>query len=139
MLPVTELRGSIPVAIANFHLPPLYVFIASVLGNLVPIIPILWLLEHFSDWVDKHWQIGHNILQWIFQRTKRKAGIIEKYGWFGLMLFVAIPLPGSGVWTGSIAAFLLGIKRGSAWTAMLCGVLIAGLLITLAAFKLVNH
>ena len=138
MLPITELRGSIPIAIANFHLPTGYAFIASVLGNLIPIIPILWFLEHFTDWIGVHSRIGQRILQWVFHRTRRRTKIVEKYGWLGLMLFVAIPLPGSGIWTGSIAAFLLGMKRRSAFMAMTGGVLIAGILITLGTNKLLH-
>ncbi|MCD6094043.1 MAG: small multi-drug export protein [Candidatus Omnitrophica bacterium] len=138
MLPITELRGSIPIAIVNFHLPPGYAFVASLLGNLIPIIPILWFLEHFSDWLSRHSQIGHNVLEWVFYRTRRKTRIVERYGWLGLMLFVAIPLPGSGIWTGSIAAFLLGMKHRLAFAAMTGGVIIAGILITLGTNKLIN-
>ncbi|OQX53586.1 MAG: hypothetical protein B5M48_03145 [Candidatus Omnitrophica bacterium 4484_213] len=133
MLPITELRGSIPIAIVNFRLPPGYAFVASLLGNLTPIIPILWFLEHFSDWLSRHSQIGHNVLEWVFYHTRRKTRIVERYGWFGLMLFVAIPLPGSGIWAGSIAAFLLGMKHRLAFAAMTGGVIIAGILITLGA------
>jgi len=131
MLPITELRGAIPLAITQFSLPLLPVLLISILGNLIPAFILLWGLEKLVDWIDRRSEIGHNILKCVFRHTRRRTRIVERYGWIGLMLFVALPLPGSGVWTGSIGAFLLGINKKIAFGAIFAGVLIAGIVVSL--------
>jgi len=138
MTPIAELRGSIPVAISVFHLPVAYAFIASVLGNLVPVIPILLGLEGLSRLLEKHWKFGRQLLEKILNRSKKHSDIVKKYGFWGLIILVAIPLPGTGAWTGSFVAFLLGLDRRRAFMAIAWGVLIAGVLVTLATLGVIG-
>jgi len=99
------------------------------LGNLVPVPFILLFLDRVSEQLRKV-GILDRILDWVFERTRRKGSIVEKYGAPGLVLLVAIPLPGTGAWTGSIAAFLLGLSFKRAFPAIALGVLIAGMIVT---------
>lgn len=129
MLPIFELRGSIPVGINLFRLNWLFVWFISIVGNMVPIFFVLL----FFDWVTKLFSkipILKRLLDWLFERTRKRSGLIEKYEELALILFVAIPLPITGAWTGSLAAYLLGLKF---WKSILCiflGVLIASVIVT---------
>ena len=129
--PISELRGAIPVAIIQFHFPWYYAFLLAIIGNLLPVPFILLFLDTASRLLSK---VGlfDRILSWLFERTKRRSTIIEKYQRIGLVLFVAIPLPVTGAWTGSLAAVLLGLRFKHAFLSIFIGVLIAGVIVTCA-------
>ncbi len=127
--PISELRGAIPVAIAAFHFPWYYAFLLAIIGNLLPVPFILLLLDAASRLLSKV-ALLDRILIWLFERTKRRSTIIEKYQRIGLLLFVAIPLPVTGAWTGSLAAVLLGLRFKHAFLSIFIGVLIAGVIVT---------
>jgi len=124
MLPVAELRGSIPVALGS-GMKPWSAFWWSILGNIIPVAPVLLLLGPLSKWL-RHFKIFDRLFTWLFARTSKNSKVIQKYGFWGLVIFVGIPLPGTGAWTGCAAAFLLQIKFWRAFFAILLGVLIAG-------------
>jgi len=126
-LPISELRGAIPLGIA-MELSPLKTYILAVVGNLIPILPLLFLLQPVSDRLRK-FRIFAKFFDWLFERTKRKASLIEKFEALGLILFVAIPLPITGAWTGCVAATLFKIRFRYAFLAIVAGVLIAGLIV----------
>jgi uncharacterized membrane protein len=128
-LPVIELRGAIPLAINVFGMPWYYAYVLAVLGNLIPVPILLLFLEALAELVSKV-KAGERIVQWIFSRTRKRSSIIERYEKIGLALFVAVPLPFTGAWTGAIAAFLLGLKFRYSMVAITCGVLIAGAIVT---------
>lgn len=136
-LPVTELRGAIPVALSYYRLPVLPSYIFAVLGNIIPAIFLLLYLKPFSNFLRK-WKAFDFFFDWLFQRTRRHEKRYEKYGALFLLFFVAIPLPGTGVWTGSVAAFLFGIRFGYAFPMMVGGVIIAGLIVTGANLGIIN-
>ncbi|MBN2829603.1 MAG: small multi-drug export protein [Candidatus Cloacimonetes bacterium] len=130
MLPIIELRGAIPVAILAFNMPWYEAVGWAVLGNMLPIpfliIIIGWLdrIAHKSPWLRK-------ILDKLFARTRKKGKSIETYKEIGLTLFVAVPLPVTGAWTGAMACYLFGLKF---WKSMFCiflGVIIASAIMTL--------
>jgi len=129
--PISELRGAIPWAILKLHFPWYYAFLVAVIGNLLPVPFILIFLDTFSRLLSKM-SVFEKMLQWLFERTRRRGKIIERYGWIGLVLFVAIPLPVTGAWTGSLAAVLFGLKFKHAFLAIFIGVLIAGVIVTCA-------
>jgi len=129
MAPIIELRLTIPVAIGKFHLPWYYAFLLAVTGNLVPVPIILLFFDAFARLLSKI-GIFKRILDWLFERTRRRAKIIERYKRIGLILFVAIPLPVTGAWTGSLAAALLGFKFRHAFLSIFIGILIAGIIVT---------
>ena len=129
-LPVFELRGSIPLALFTFGFDPLTAFLLSVVGNMIPVIPLLLFLEPVSNYL-RRWRIGDIFFTWLFERTHRKhSAEFEKYGSIGLAIFVGIPLPATGAWTGCAAAFIFGFKFKNAFLAILAGVIIAGAIVT---------
>ncbi len=134
MLPISELRGAIPLGILKLGLGAGEVYVLSVIGNLIPVIPILLFLKFGSNFLRKY-RWGDRFLTWLFARTRRRSRLVERYESLGLMLFVAIPLPVTGAWTGSVAAFLFGIRLRYAFLAITLGVLLAGIIV-LSATKL---
>jgi uncharacterized membrane protein len=131
VIPISELRGAIPIAITVYHFHWYYAYLFGVIGNLLPVPFILLLLDRIIPLLGR---VGFldKLMQWYFAWTKRRSKQIERYGWFGLALFVAIPLPVTGAWTGSILAVLLGMKFKRAFTAIFLGVIIAGIIVTCA-------
>ncbi len=130
MAPIWELRGTIPMGIYLFHLHWHWVFLVALAGNIVPIPFIILFLEPVTSWL-RRIKFMDKVIGGIFERTRRKGRLVEKYEKIGLMLFVAIPLPGTGAWTGSLLAFLMGIKLKNAFLPIAVGVLIAGIIITI--------
>lgn len=131
-IPVVELRGAIPLGIA-MGMGAWKVFALAVLGNSLPIVPLMLFLEPLAKFLSARSSQGQRFFQWLFARTRRHSAQVDKYGAVGLMLFVGIPLPGTGAWTGAILAFLLGIRFRYAFWALLLGVIEAGILVTLAS------
>lgn len=131
MLPITELRGSIPFAMGVFGMPAWQAFSISVLGDIIPAILIVWLLKPLSEWLSARSKICKRFFNWWFNRvTHNFEKKFEKYGPWALMLFVAIPLPVTGAWTGAVASFLFKIPRRRAIHFIAYGVVIAGLIVT---------
>ena len=128
-LPIVELRGALPVAIYSFDMPWYKAYYLSVIGNLLPVPLLLFLLERLAK-VISLFKGGKMVVDWVFEHTRRRGRMIEKYEKIGLMLFVAIPSPFTGAWTGSIAAFLLGLKVRYAFLSVSLGVIIAGAIVT---------
>ncbi len=131
-LPVSELRGAIPWALTAGELQWQEAYFYAVLGNFLPVIPLLLLLEPISLRLRKY-SIWDRFFSWLFERTRRRSRVVERFEVFGLILFVAIPLPVTGAWTGTVAAFLFGIRFKPAVLAILAGILIAGAVVTLAS------
>ena len=130
--PIIELRGALPIAICIYEIPWQLAFPVCLLGNLLPVPFLLRFLDPASRLLGKV-KIFEKILEWIFARTRRRGRIVEQYERIGLVLFVAIPFIGTGAWTGSILAFLLGLKFKHAFLSILLGVLIAGVIITIGS------
>jgi uncharacterized membrane protein len=129
MLPIAELRGAIPLALLKFGLPLWQVYLLAVIGNMLPVIPLLLFLEKISAGL-RRFKLFDLFFRWLFERTRKRSELVEKYETLGLMLFVAIPLPVTGAWTGTVAAFLFGIRFWYAFLAILAGVLVAGVIVT---------
>ena len=138
-LPVVELRGAVPVGhlLHEVHQKSpaeqvkwsLWIFALAVAGNMIPIPFILLLLGPCSRFCMRV-EPGRKLFEWLFARTRRKSTTIEKYEALGLTVFVAIPLPVTGGWTGAMAAFLMGIPFWKAMLYILLGVMIAGVIMT---------
>ncbi len=129
MLPVAELRAALPISITVFELPWYQGFYLSIIGNLIPI-PFLLL---FFDAVSKLLQkttTGKRFIDWLLRRTARRTGAVEKYKFVGLIVFVAIPLPLTGAWTGSLIAYILGLKFWQSLLSITIGVVVAGVIVT---------
>ena len=134
MLPVIELRGSIPLGIAcGMH--PVDAFTVSLLGNYIIIFPILYLLP----WIVKIFKKIHPLLdKWLtkfLEKTQHKhSHKMEVYGALALILLVAVPLPGTGAWTGSIVSYIFGIPKYLSFIYILLGLIIAGLIVSGISF-----
>lgn len=137
MVPLLELRGSI-LAAGFMDMEFLPTLIAAVLGNMLPIPFILLFIKKIFAWMKKI-DCLKKIPQWCEKKAMSKTEQIEKYGYFGLFLFVAIPLPGTGAWTGSLVATLLNLKTGKSLVAIFFGVLTAGLIMSLLAFGIISR
>jgi len=129
-LPISELRGAIPWAVLGMNMPLGKVYLLAVIGNLIPVIPLLLLLNSLTEWLGR-FSFFKRPLDWWFSRVERRGGIVEKYGAIGLALFVAIPLPITGAWTGCAAAMLFKKKFRYAFPAIVCGVLLSGAVVSL--------
>ncbi len=126
-LPVIELRGAIPVGI-SLGLAPLHAFALSFIGSIIPVPFILFTIRPIFNYL-KETKLFRKLINSITDKSINKSGRIQKYGILGLILIVAIPLPGTGVWSGSLAASLLNIRFKWAFPAIAIGNLIAGTLI----------
>lgn len=128
-LPIAELRVGLPVAINLFHMPWYKAFCLATTGNLLPVPILLLFLDPLSRAVC-HVKAGQKMVDWVFRHTMKRGASIERYEKIGLALFVAIPLPVTGAWTGCIAAFLLGLKLRYSFLSILVGVIVAGAIVT---------
>ncbi len=126
-LPIAELRGAIPLAL-SFGMPLAEAFWLSVLGNCIIVAPALFLFEPVTG-VLRKFKIWSRFFDWVFERTKKNSDSIQKYEALGLAIFVAIPLPMTGAWSGVIAASLFKIRFRYAFTAIIAGVFCAGLIV----------
>lgn len=132
MLPIAELRASIPIALGVYDLNVFASFFISVAGNILPVVLILWFIEPLSIWLSKHSKFFNKFFDWLFERTRKKLSAnYKKWGVLALTVFVAIPLPATGAWTGAAAAFLFGIPYRKSLPAITLGVMIAGVVVTL--------
>lgn len=129
LLPISELRGAIPYGFLA-GLNPALVFIIAVASNIL-VIPIVYF---FLDYIHNHLlaiSIYRNFVEKFIERTRKKAHpYIAKYGYLGLAIFVGIPLPVTGAYTGTLAAWLLGMERKKAMLALALGVVMAGVIVT---------
>ncbi|MGN0150157.1 MAG: COG2426 family protein [Clostridia bacterium] len=137
MIPLLELRGSIIVAGSILKLPFIQTFAAAVVGNMLPIPFILLFIEKIFNWM-KGIDCLKKIPNSIEAKAMKKSEQIEKYGYLGLFLFVAIPLPGTGAWTGSLLAVLFGMKPKKSLLFIFLGVVTAGIIMSLVSFGAIN-
>lgn len=137
-LPVSELRGGIPLAISKFHIAPMTAYFLAILGNIIPVVPLLLCLPRITD-ILKRIAILDRFFQRLFAHTRRKHDSkFKKFGAFALILLVAIPFPATGAWTGSVAAYLFGVKFRYAFPLIILGVIIAGIIVTLANLGVIS-
>jgi len=130
MLPITELRGSIPWAYIFTEIPLMIIFITSILGNFLISIPIIVMLNPVVTFLNR-WGIGRYSFKWLFTRTRSRGEMIKKYHFWGLVLFVGIPLPITGAWSGCVAAHLFGIPKAKALFAILLGLFISASIVSI--------
>jgi len=127
-LPISELRGGIPLGL-SLGMPLAKAFWLSVLGNCIFVAPALFLFEPATKALRKFKPL-RIFFDWVFERTKRNSDAIQKYEALGLAIFVAIPLPMTGAWSGVIAASLFKIRFRYAFMAIIAGVFCAGLIVS---------
>lgn len=133
MIPITELRGAIPLAIFRLDLSAPEAFFWSVLGNSLAGVIVVLFLEPVSNLL-RRMEVFNRFFDWLFERTRRNhSKSFEKYQDIALLIFVAIPLPMTGAWSGAAAAFVFGIKKASAIPMIVLGVVGAGIIVTLVS------
>lgn len=128
MVPVVELRGAIPAGIAA-GISPMAAFVIAVVGNLVPVPFIILLIRRIFLWLRKVRFFG-GVIEKLESKAHLKGRLVRKYGPLGLIVLVAIPLPGTGAWTGALVAALLDISLRRAIPSIILGVVIAGAITT---------
>jgi len=129
MLPIIELRGAIPVGIFLFKFSWLKAAGLSLIGNMLPVPLVLLFWESVVILLRKT-KSGSRFADWLYKRTKSRSKIIEKYEAIGLAIFVGIPLPGTGAWTGAFAANIFGLKFWKSLLFIYAGVLLAAVVVT---------
>ncbi|TRZ48575.1 ligand-binding protein SH3 [bacterium] len=129
ILPISELRGAMPLAL-SFGMPLGKAFWLSVSGNLIFVVPALFFFEPVSEKL-RRFKIWARFFDWFFARTREKAQIIQRYEALGLAIFVAVPLPMTGAWSGVIAATLFKMKFRYAFPAIVAGVFGAGVIVAI--------
>lgn len=141
MAPVVELRGAIPVATAH-GLDPWVAIPVAVLGNLIPVPFIVIFIRKIFLWMQKKSRRLGALVERLENRAKTKSATVERYEFWGLMILVAIPLPGTGAWTGSLVAAMMNMRLRRAFPPIALGVVIAGFIVavvTYGAFGLAQY
>ena len=128
--PILELRGAIPFAVMN-GLPLFKSYLLSVSGNMLPVVPLFFLFDFLFKKLIKFKILG-NILKWWFSKIEKKSKKVSVWGYLGLVIFVAIPFPTTGAWTGTFVARLLNFSLFQTFLAIFCGVLFSGIIVSLA-------
>lgn len=135
--PVIEVRGAVPIALLYFKLPVATTLLLCVLGSILPVFPILWFLKTLTQRLRKI-EFFDRFFEWLFNRTRSKSKIIADFELVGLTLFVAIPFPGTGVWTGCVAAYLMGLPWIPTFICAAIGTTIASLVLWAASAGIIN-
>ena len=139
MIPIIELRGAIPMG-AAFNatiggMPWYLTYVLSVLGNMVPVPFILLLIKKVIEWMSRSKvKFFNKIANFLLNKVEKKRGKIEKFALWGVCLFVAVPLPVTGAWTGSLVAAMIDMKPWKAFLSCLIGVMISGTIMTLISY-----
>ena len=129
MVPIVELRLGLPYGIA-LGLPYAWALTAAILGNMVPVPFIIVYIKRIFAWLRRHWRKLDGFITKLEQRADGKGEAVRKYGTWGLLILVAIPLPGTGAWTGSLVAALLDLKLQKAVPVIFVGVCLAAAIMT---------
>lgn len=137
MCPILELRGGI-LASVLLDLPMWKAIALSVIGNIIPIPFILLLIKKVIHWMERTRLFGR-LARWLVGKVEKKKGTIEKYEFWGLVIFVGIPAPGTGAWTGSLIAALLDVKIRKAVIAELFGIIIATVIMCLISYGIIGN
>lgn len=137
LLPILELRGGMLAATLlgiNFKRS----FIICILGNIIPIPLVLLFLEKIFNLLGK-WKVTKKLIEWLKKKALSKRKQIDKYGYLGLILFVGIPLPGTGAWTGSLLAILLGLNKRKSFICILLGILLAAIIMSIVSYGVIGN
>ncbi len=128
-LPILELRGALPIAINVFHLPWYQALYLAIIGNMLPVPFLLLFFESLAKGI-RRTDTGKRLINLLFKRTRRHTAVVEKYESIGLMALVAIPVPGTGAWTGAMVVSLLGLRLSRALLSIAVGVIASGAIVT---------
>ena len=138
LCPILELRGGL-IAASLFDMNPVISYIICMIGNILPIPFILWLINKILNRMrNSKGKRLKGIAKWLDKKVDKHKGQIEKFGYLGLVLFVGIPLPGTGAWTGCLIASVLEMDKKKSFLAALAGVFIASIIMMILSFGLLS-
>lgn len=139
MIPISELRASIPIAIKVYELPVWSAYAFSVLGNLMPMILIVLVLAPIADFLSRHIKIFEKFFAWLFKHTRHRGEKkFEKWGEFAVFILTATPIPLLGGWTGPLAAFVFDVKLKRSIPLIILGCMTAGIIVTAITIFSIN-
>ena len=137
LFPILELRGGL-LAASVLGLPMWQSFLVCFIGNILPIPFILWFIERILKWM-KTKKAFVKFVTWLEGKVEKKKPQIEKLGYIGIMIFVGIPLPGTGAWTGCLIAALLGMDKKKSFIAATLGVIMAGIIMLILSYGVLGN
>ena len=139
LLPLLELRGGL-IAASLLGVKPLTGYIVSIIGNVIPVPFILLFINKILEWMrNSKVKFFNKIASWLDKKAIKHKNKIEKYGYLGLVLFVGIPLPGTGAWTGCLAASVLEMNRKKSFFAVMLGVLMASIIMMVISYGILGN
>ncbi|MBQ2719705.1 MAG: small multi-drug export protein [Clostridia bacterium] len=131
MVPLIELRGAIPYGL-SFGLDPLFTYALAIVGNCLPVPVILFFVKRVLLFMQRcRVRFFNRVANWVIEKAQKGFQKVQKYAALGLYLFVAIPLPGTGAWTGALIAAMFDMKKRYAFLSIFLGVLTAGVIMSL--------
>ena len=133
MLPIIELRGAIPIGV-GFGLNIWESIIVSVLGNLFPVPFIVLFIQNIFNWMKSTCTPLKKVVKYFENKAVKNSDKVKKYGFWGLFLLVAIPLPGTGAWTGALVSAMLDLKFKQSFFAIVLGVIVAGIVVSILTY-----
>ena len=137
LMPILELRGGL-LAASLLDVEFVRAAVICVVGNILPIPFVLLFLRFVLDLFEK-WSFTKKIVNWLEKKVDSKREQIDKYGYLGLIIFVGIPLPGTGAWTGSLLAIMLGLNRKKSFICILIGVLMAAIIMSILPYGILGN
>ena len=139
ILPILELRGGL-IAASLLNVSPLTGYIISIIGNTLPVPFILLFINKILDCMGKSkikWM--NKLSKWLDKKARKHKDSIEKYGYLGLTLFVGVPLPGTGAWTGCLAASVLNMDKKKSFISIMLGIIMASIIMMLVSYGLLKR
>lgn len=137
LFPILELRGGM-LAATLLQVNFVKALIICIIGNLLPIPFILLFLETVLKLFEK-WNVTSKLVRWLEKKVDSKREQIDKYGYLGLILFVGIPLPGTGAWTGSLIAIMLGLDKKKSFVCIIVGVILASIIMSIISYGILGN
>lgn len=139
LMPILELRGGL-IAAALLNMDPVKSYIISIIGNVLPVPFILLLITKILNFMRKSSvSVLNKVAAWLDEKVEKHKSQIEKYGYLGVVLFVGVPLPGTGAWTGSLIASVLELDRKKTFIAVMIGILMASVIMMLLSFGILGN
>lgn len=137
LMPILELRGGM-LAATLLKVEFVRGLAICIIGNILPIPFVLMFLEMILN-IFRKWHVTEKVVKWLEKKAQDKRGQIDKYGYWGLFLFVGIPLPGTGAWTGSLVAIMLGLDKRKSFICILFGVLLASVIMSILSYGILGN
>ena len=139
VLPILELRGGL-LAASLLEVDPLVAYVISIIGNILPVPFILFFIKRIIVWMRKSKvNLFNKFAKFLDEKVEKNKEKIEKYGYLGLILFVGVPLPGTGAWTGCLLAAVLDMDRKKSFACVVCGVLMASIIMMVLSYGILGN